>query len=493
MEKSVQSIARRRFLSAAPGAPLAALLATRLGSAQGPLHGCHFVHADLPGSGSPIPLRGFAEHSLEANAGEGLLLRWPAEVRGAAGFGFAIGTDYREFGNISVRLARSGKLLELVTVSLAPRFDPYFVPLTEADALAASREGILLRADAGKSRRSILSVEPSLRAQAPLLHPYLLVRGTLPPLGEYLRRMRSLDVIQEFDWRAGCVTEGLWALGEREALRRYLRWFLEESGVEAIADFRRGVEQTLPAAAIARIMPRNPVLEQAIAAWRQRRNAAGHIQDGTRIVAETNYTVAYPMLVLAGQRQDRGLRDEAITHLRATRERLQDRDGNLYLRHDERTGERTYLGWARGVAWYTLGLAASLDAMAPAERPQDLLDELRRSLRWALQYQRNDGLWPVFFHEPETAPDSSGSAGVAAALRIATRLGVGEATFPGAARRTLEGCIARLSVHGLLTGVAQSNRREGGPPFQRSSHRVSMQYAMGFLGVLLAETRKAGS
>lgn len=76
-------------------------------------------------------------------------------------------------------------------------------------------------------------------------------------------------------------------------------------------------------------------------------------------------------------------------------------------------------------------------------------------------------------------------------MQIAMRLGAGDIRFAEAARRALQGCIAKLSVHGFQGGVAQSNKREGGPPFQRSSHRVSMQYATGFLAVLLAETRRA--
>lgn len=455
-----------------------------------PAKACRFEHAVLEG-GKPVPVAGFAEHPLEAGSSAGILLRWPRQVSGARGFGFAFGLDYREYGGIAVRLALSRRQLAVVDVSMAPRFDPYFVPLSEADARAASREGIVLLAEGGAARRSVLSATPERRQEAPALHPFLLVPRALPPLEEYYLRMRSLDVIQEFDWRAGCVTEGLYSLGELDALKRYLRLFLDESGQEATAAFRRGVEQTLPAAAIARLMPEHPAIENALTIWNKRHNEQGHIQDGPRIVAEANYTVAYPMAVLGVIRQDRGLRETAVRQLRAARDRLVDAGGNIHLRHDEQTGERTYLGWARGVAWYILGLAATLAALPEAERPRDLLDELRRALAWAVRFQREDGLWCAFLPEAEVAPDTSGSAGIGAALRIAQRLGVAESRWAGAAQRALDGCIARLSPHGFLTGVSQSNKREGGPEFQRSSHRVSMQFGMGFLGVLLGETRKS--
>jgi unsaturated rhamnogalacturonyl hydrolase len=461
-----------------------------------PLAACRFVHAqvmDESKAGQPIPIRGFRMHPLQPGSRDGLLLRWPQEVREAAGFGFAFGNDYREFGNISVRLAKSGKLLDLVTVSMAPRFDPYFVPLSKEDALAASREAILLRADSGSAERSVLSVDAALRNEAPSMHPFLLVPGALPPLGEYSRRMRSLDVIQDFDWRAGCVTEGLFALGETRALQRYLRLFLTESPRAATDIFRRGVEQTLPAAAIARLMPNHEAVRDAMALWQQRRNAQGTLQDGSRIVAETNYTVAYPMTVLGVMRGNEEFKQTAINQLRAARDRLVDDKGNVFLRHDERTGERTYLGWARGVAWYALGMAAVLDTLPASERPQDLLEELRRALDWAIAYQRGDGLFCGFLPEAAVAPDTSGTAGIGAALRIGQRLGIARPTWEQVAQRALQGCIGRLSVHGFLTGVSQSNKREGGPPFQRSAHRVSMQYAMGFLGVLLAESRKQRS
>lgn len=481
MESLSKQISRRAFQAGMVGAAAWA--------AQ-PRKACQFEHAILEG-GKAVPVAGFSEHPLEARSPAGIFLRWPREVRGARGFGFAFGLDYREYGGIAVRLAQSRRQLAVVDVSMAPRFDPYYVPLSESDALAASREGVALLAEGGAARRAILSASPSRRREAPAMHPFLLIPGELPPREEYFLRMRSLDVVQEFDWRAGCVTEGLYALSEMDALLRYLRLFLEESGQEATAAFRRGVEQTLPAAAIARLMPEHPALESALEIWNKRRNEAGHIQDGARIVAEANYTVAYPMAVTGVARHDDGLRETAVRQLRAARDRLVDGSGNIHLRHDEQTGERTYLGWARGVAWYILGLAATLDALPGRERPQDLLDELRRALAWAVRYQRGDGLWCAFLPESGVAPDTSGSAGIGAALRIAQRLGVAEPGWAGAAQRALDGCIGRLSPHGFLTGVSQSNKREGGPEFQRSDHRVSMQFGMGLLGVLLGETRKA--
>jgi rhamnogalacturonyl hydrolase YesR len=197
------------------------------------------------------------------------------------------------------------------------------------------------------------------------------------------------------------------------------------------------------------------------------------------------------MAVLGVTRSNANLRETAVAQLRAARERLVDAEGNLYLRHDERTGERTYLGWARGVAWYILGLAATLDTLPADERPRDLLDELRRSLAWAVRYRRQDGLWCAFLPEAAVAPDTSGSAGIGAALCIAHRLGVADPAWIGSAQHALEGSIARLSPHGFLTGVSQSNKSEGGPAFQRSDHRVSMQFGMGFLGILLGEMRRA--
>ena len=108
----------------------------------------------------------------------------------------------------------------------------------------------------------------------------------------------------------------------------------------------------------------------------------------------------------------------------------------------------------------------------------------------ALEYQRGDGLWCGFLPEPDVAPDTSGSAGIAAAVFIAARLGAAEPAWILAARRALQGCLDRLSLHGFLTGVSQSNKREGGPAFQRSPHRVSLQFGMGLLGVLLAASRR---
>jgi hypothetical protein len=81
------------------------------------------------------------------------------------------------------------------------------------------------------------------------------------------------------------------------------------------------------------------------------------------------------------------------------------------------------------------------------------------------------GLWSCFIDEPELAPDTSGSAGIAAALRAA------------------EGLEPFISFDGLLSGVAQSNR--GGEALQRSAYRVFSQMGSGLAAQLFGHRGKS--
>jgi rhamnogalacturonyl hydrolase YesR len=199
--------------------------------------------------------------------------------------------------------------------------------------------------------------------------------------------------------------------------------------------------------------------------------------------AEGSYTIAYPLSMIAAARNRPDLAAMALAQLQVRRERLWH-DGALWLRRydDER---RTFRGWARGTAWYLLGASRSITPLRRYVKTDAVEADLRRAADWLLPLQRPDGLWSCFVEDPHTPADTSGSAGIAAALAHGARLGVLSPAAGAAARRALAALYLRLTPDGLLDGAAQSNR--GGEQLQRSDYRVLSQMGMGLLAQLIAE------
>ena len=237
--------------------------------------------------------------------------------------------------------------------------------------------------------------------------------------------------------------------------------------------------------------PDHPILRETEKYLLSKRDPEGCIISGTTTTAEGNYTVAYPLAVLAKVWKRRDLEDLAILQLRLRKERLVDEHGDLWLRHRPTPDgeQRTFPGWLCGVAWYLLGLVRTLDELQHRDDLDDLHAEVRRACEWAMKYQRDDGLWGVFVAAPELTPDTAGSAGIAAALAWAAKRGWAEPSCMEAAKKTLDGLKKHLTPDGFLTGMSQSNKREAGIALQRSDYRVNCQTAMGLMAQLIAASK----
>jgi rhamnogalacturonyl hydrolase YesR len=196
-------------------------------------------------------------------------------------------------------------------------------------------------------------------------------------------------------------------------------------------------------------------------------------------VAETSYTCAYAMAALEGVRPGMGWGDQAVSHLLRQQAALVTKEG-IWLRRSEDGSRHEFLNWSRGIAWYLLGLARSIPLLPPHSA---LIAEFTRASRWILGLQREDGLWGVFVHERDSLPDTSGSAGIAAALAIGVRQGWLPSEFQLPTRKCAKTLDLFLTDDGFLTGVAQSNK--GGEDLQRGPLRVMAQFGLGPYGILL--------
>jgi rhamnogalacturonyl hydrolase YesR len=129
-------------------------------------------------------------------------------------------------------------------------------------------------------------------------------------------------------------------------------------------------------------------------------------------------------------------------------------------------------------------MARTLMVLRDHDKAKPLLTSFAKLADWARKHQRADGLWSVFVEDPELAPDTAGSAGLAAAFAIGQREGWVDEHAGKSAARTLSRLKEYLAPDGFLRGAAQSNK--GGESLQRGSYRVMYQMAMGLMGQLIA-------
>jgi unsaturated rhamnogalacturonyl hydrolase len=400
---------------------------------------------------------------------------------------------------LEVRVADSPRVVGTFDLQWVGQFQVHEIPLTAADAAAAWAAGVTLRQTGGTLPVWIVTgtgAGPELPAA---LHPHLLFETPTDPPAEFFTRLNSLASVQPFGWMEGCVLDGLRDLAAlpahasaRAALRQHLAlWFKEDGRLiyenprgEPVDDRSDGVESTLPFAALAWEQPDHPALE--IAADFFMKEATRDPEGGVSLSSEGTYTVGYPFAVLARVRGDSGLAEQALRQVMIRQERLFD--GKVLSRTSTRKDAgRFSLGnrnWCRGIAWQFLGLSRTLTALDGMIDLQPAIREAGRLAEWILPSQLPGGLWSVFVDEPRLAPDTSGSAGIAAALAICANHGWAGPEARAAARRCLEGLRPHLTPDGFLGGVSQSNK--GGEGLQRGNYRVIYQMGMGLKAQLIA-------
>lgn len=423
-------------------------------------------------------------------------LYWSAgSADGESRLRLMIALDVREEVLVKVVLLETEQIVGTLDIRYAYVCQPFELMLSAEQTASVLLDGVGLRMVQGtKPLWFFNAVVPDTS----LFRPHLLKSTEGTPLQHFYRRLLSLDSIQPFSWMEGCVLDGLFDLSQSNTLSanaqqtlmahlaRFLdseqRLFYEDPQSRPTDNSIYGIEGTLPFAVIAELWPEHPLIDQVVAFWRTRVNANGSIQDGGTLSAEGSYTIAYPLAVIAQLKNDHELLDLALRQLMLRRDYLVHENG-LYLRYHQ-DGSRTFRNWTRGCAWYMLGLARTLIRLDSNPVTAELRAEFQRVAAWIKSYARPDGLWSCFVDEQEVAVDTSGSAGIAAALALGAKSGLLDEAYQILAAQTFDSLQTYLTPDGFLTGVAQSNR--GGEELQRGDYRVISQMGMGLMGQLAA-------
>ncbi|MGJ3243316.1 MAG: glycoside hydrolase family 88 protein [Opitutales bacterium] len=352
----------------------------------------------------------------------------------------------------------------------------------------------------GSWRLVPLDVEPGPSLYGPNHADPAVRPGWVAPAGEppdqaVVSRLREGRVETEFTWMEGCLLDALIPHGlfpeadnRRIAQNRLERWTTFGPGASIGGAKPSGVENTLPFAAIACLQPDHPSIDPVLAFWAERIAPDGCIRDGKRSATESAYTSAYPLALIGRLRGREDLLDRVEAHYRALTTRHWKTD-TLWLRMTDDGTEGTFRNWARGVCWFTNGLTRGIRQLRLAGRePDDLIAIGRNVLAWAIQHQRSDsGLWGSYIDDPDTLPDTSGSAGIATACALAAQ----DDWFPegrSAAERALAGFAPHLTPDGWVDGATQHNC--GGDALQRGPYRVIHGYTLGLYLQLRAGLEK---
>jgi unsaturated rhamnogalacturonyl hydrolase len=464
----------------------------------------------IPFGWAALPLEEPGEHST-------LTFSWLKEPehtavwqeRGEPRLRITIALDVREEKRIEVITSRTGKKLGEFDIRYAYVFQVYEIVLNRCDFGLLLEEGLCLRMAEGTSPLWIFANEEPVPE---LLRPHICLvdeqEHPQPALENLAGVLASMASIQPFSWMEGCVLDGLMDLAEATTDARYLnavdRHLAHYLNPETIvyedprsrpADGKfYGIEATLPMATVAKRMPDHPSVKWLIDFCNAKAKSStleGAIMDGNTLSAEGAYTIAYPLAVVSTLTGQKDLAQMSCRQLLIRSERLVN-DGTLHLRWFT-NGSHAFANWARAHAWYLLGFIRTIRELEQGGLLEQasltaLKDEFVRAAEAALRYRREQsGLWGCFIDQPEIGIDTSGSAGIAAALALGYKHGLLPGQAMTAARDALDKLAEFVTPDGLLRGTAQSNR--GGEALQKSDYRVISQMAMGLTGQLIAAVR----
>ncbi|MEK3911779.1 glycoside hydrolase family 88 protein [Paenibacillus sp. FSL H7-0331] len=455
----------------------------------------------LPHGWSAVPVVNEPLQLEWPDTGDYIARKLPAPSR----LRITVALDYRDAKLIEVFLPETGSVLGHIDIRYAYVFQPFELALTAEQTEAVLRQGVGIRVDEGEWPLWIFdALEGDISRK--LYAPHLLIGDDQQSMKHYLDSVSSLSSLQPFGWLEGCVLDGIYAmrnvLGAQridQVIEAHLGQFLDSEGNLHYEDLHgrkadgsfTTIEATLPLAVIVKVWPDHSIVTGALEFWSSRGTdtaAGGLVIDGDAVTAEGAYTVAYPLAAIASRLNRQDLAEQAIQQLLLRRDCLAD-GNHIYLRYFQQSQTHTFRSWSRAFAWYMLGMTQTwieLKTSRYASLPgvNEIEEELRRVAQAALSWRQPEGLWTCFLDEPQTGIETSGSAGIAAAIALCAKHGLLQESYAVVAAESLNVLAAYLTPDGILSGVAQHNA--GGLELQRGGYRVLSQMGMGLMAQLYA-------
>ena len=405
----------------------------------------------------------------------------------------SIAQQIRDEKLLHVSIPETEIYLGAIDIRFSSILVPYEFEIKKEYISKIQKHGLELTLEAPSALWIFDTEAPEVNNQAFL--PHLLTSDKKEgKIDDFLNCFLSVNSIQAFGWREGTVLDGLWQIHDKkrdrralEAIQQHFDLFFDDQQNLVYEDghsrpkFNRidGIESTIPFATLARLDANHPILKTVVEGWERLKKKNGAVIDENSYTAEGCYTIAYPMAVIGKAWRDVELMQEAFTQLK--HRFVLFNDGILYLRYHG-NGNYTYPNWARGAAWTLLGFARTITELKDVMEDKEIIDKFREGIELAISMQGKNGLWHCFMHRPEVLPDTSGSAGIAAAILTGIQNGFLPESYKIHALNCWEGLQPYISPDGFLRGVAQDNR--AGEKLQESDYRVIAQMGMGLMAHL---------
>lgn len=251
----------------------------------------------------------------------------------------------------------------------------------------------------------------------------------------------------------------------------------------------------------------NPVLKETsirIGQWmlneapRTREGAFEHTvtEDASfpeQVWADTIFMAVLFLARLARMTGDTRYAHEAINQLELHLNLLQDeRTGVLF--HGWNSIAQNHMSaarWTRANAWIALAtpmILEELSGLVPI--PGSIPDRYRRMMEAIIGFQLPGGLWATVMDQPDYYPETSGSAGIAAGILKAVRMGLLDPGHRNAAHSALAAVMDTIQDNGEVTGVS------GGTPVMPTVRHYNeipcfpTLYGQGLVLFLLTEAMK---
>jgi rhamnogalacturonyl hydrolase YesR len=397
---------------------------------------------------------------------------------------------------LHIYLAETNTLLGTLDIRYSSVLVPYEIAIDKADIPAINKGGLTIKL-ASETPFGFFNQSGNKKKPMVFTPHFLASSKEKGSLNDFLDCFTSMKSVQAFGWREGTVLDGLWQLYAKKnneqslkAIHDHFDLFFDQVGnihyESARNDLRDnridGIESTIPYATLARIKPDHSILKTAVEGLEDETMENGMITGGSTLTAEGCYTVAYPLAVIGKVWNDTQLMENALAQLRHRFVLIND--GNLYLRYNSSNGQYTYKNWARGAAWTLLGFARTIVELKEDFQDDEIIDKFKKGVDIAISMQQENGLWNGFM-DSGNAPDTSGSAGISAAILV----GINNKILPESYRMYAEKCWNALPDYltpdGFLKSVSQDNR--GGTALQESDYRVIAQMGMGMMAQLYSE------
>ncbi|GAE32642.1 glycoside hydrolase family 88/105 protein [Alkalihalobacillus hemicellulosilyticus] len=212
---------------------------------------------------------------------------------------------------------------------------------------------------------------------------------------------------------------------------------------------------------------------------------------------DTLFMAGYFLIRIGTELRDERYTQDGFLQFQGHEKYLQDPITNLYYHGwDHVQGNNmSSIYWARGNAWaaYTMAqVVRMIDVKEPAF--MEIYGSLRDQLSALIELQSDKGLWHTVLTDPTSYEETSGSAGIGAALVLT---GHTPKSYR-AAQRALEGMLEKVDKHGnvldVSTGTAVMNTVEG--YLQTSKKRIEgwgQGLALTFFSHVLLRNKKAQS